>query len=69
MTIPECPQVDPEFPVFFPHPTDPNKYYECSNGTPILQSCPPGLVWDQEDMTCVRPSAEWEGGRPPSSVL
>ena len=54
MTTPECPKVDPEdHTVFFPHPTDSTKYYECSNGTPILQSCPPGLIWNQELETCI----------------
>uniref|UniRef100_A0A336MA74 CSON014233 protein n=1 Tax=Culicoides sonorensis TaxID=179676 RepID=A0A336MA74_CULSO len=44
----ECPAEDGEFASYLPHESDCSLFYECSNGTPILLSCPPGLDWNRE---------------------
>lgn len=44
----ECPEVDEEYATYLPHESDCGLFYECSNGTPILLSCPPGLEWNRE---------------------
>ncbi len=58
MAIPVCPEQDGPIPAFFPDDTNPNRYYECSNGKPILMSCHPGLVWSQDVLCCVLPTDE-----------
>lgn len=37
---------------FAPYPPDCNKYYLCDNSRPIVQSCPPGLHWNNEQRNC-----------------
>lgn len=37
---------------FYPHETDCQKYYECSNGVPWEMSCPDELLWNQSEVTC-----------------
>lgn len=37
---------------FASHPLDCNKYYLCDNGRPIVQSCPPGLHWNNDQRNC-----------------
>ncbi len=42
---------------FYPHPTDPSKYYQCNEaGTAYIQSCG-DLVWDSLRTACNWPSA------------
>jgi len=33
-------------PEYYPNPTDPSSFYQCSNGVPYLQPCPAGLVFN-----------------------
>lgn len=51
----KCPWPEPEDPVYFPHPTNCSLYYECSNGVPILEKCPPGLHWSPSQDICTFP--------------
>lgn len=44
----ECPEVDEEYASYLPHESDCGLFYECSNGEPVLLSCPPGLEWNRE---------------------
>lgn len=37
---------------FAPYPSDCNKYYLCDNSRPIVQSCPPGLHWNNNQRNC-----------------
>lgn len=37
---------------FSAHPRDCNKYYLCDNGHPLLQSCPSGLHWNNNQKNC-----------------
>ena len=36
-------------------PYDCNKYFQCSNGEPILKNCDEGLVWDPNSNICSYP--------------
>lgn len=53
---PDCPDVPPgpeEFPTFLSHPDECDSYYECdSGGNAIYMTCPPGLHWNQFNVTC-----------------
>nr|AWU46592.1 chitinase 4 [Scylla paramamosain] len=40
---------------YYPHP-DCDKYYWCSQGSPVLQQCASGTFWSQEATDCVNPS-------------
>ena len=40
---------------FAADPYDCNKYFQCSNGEPILKNCPEGLVWDPNSNSCSYP--------------
>ncbi|GAB1605603.1 hypothetical protein Ahia01_000842400, partial [Argonauta hians] len=43
-------------PQYFPHPTNPNKFYQCTGGlAPIEMSCPATLVWKQAFLRCDYP--------------
>lgn len=37
---------------FSPYRGDCNKYYLCDNGNPLVQSCPPGLHWNNNQRNC-----------------
>lgn len=37
---------------FASYPADCNKYYLCDNGRPLVQSCPPGLHWNNNQRNC-----------------
>ena len=39
---------------YYPHETDCQKFYQCSNGNGIEKKCSNGLVWDQLLYTCKR---------------
>ncbi|XP_046392865.1 peritrophin-1-like [Ischnura elegans] len=52
----ECPDVDGEFPVFLPDDDDCRRFYECSNGMPILKDCSPGLHFDRWNHICDQPA-------------
>jgi len=39
-----------EYPI--DEPPSPEKFIECSNGTPYLMSCPASLLWFHADLTC-----------------
>ena len=40
---------------FAADPYDCNKYFQCSNGEPILKNCDEGLVWDPNSNSCSFP--------------
>ncbi|XP_053381635.1 protocadherin Fat 4-like [Mercenaria mercenaria] len=43
---------------FFPHPNDDKMYIHCdTKGTPWVQDCPPGSVWEQTKLACTLPLA------------
>jgi hypothetical protein len=46
--VPVCPFTDPEFSVFFPHPTDRHWFFHCSNGVAYCKECPADLHWKNE---------------------
>ncbi|XP_071440536.1 chondroitin proteoglycan 2-like [Hetaerina americana] len=52
----ECPEKDGEFPVFLPDDKDCTRFYECSNGAPILKDCSVGLHFDRWNHICDLPS-------------
>ncbi|XP_050505095.1 probable chitinase 10 isoform X3 [Diabrotica virgifera virgifera] len=41
---------------YFPYIFDCSKYYECSNGQPILMTCPAGQLWSNLLKTCDWPA-------------
>lgn len=51
----ECPAVDGPFPVYLPHPTNCNLFYECSNGIKYLMSCPAQLHFNVALNVCDYP--------------
>ena len=54
---PQCPFPDPEDRnVFYPHPTDCNKFLHCQNGIAFLKCCPADLHWNVELETCDFPT-------------
>ncbi|XP_025832634.1 chitin-binding domain protein cbd-1 [Agrilus planipennis] len=49
----ECPAVDPlDHSVYLPHESDCSKFYECSNGVPILLACPKGTLFNTDLDVC-----------------
>ncbi|KAF5290813.1 hypothetical protein FQR65_LT11517 [Abscondita terminalis] len=53
----ECPQgEDPEVDILLPHETDCTKFYKCSHGDKILQSCPEDLHFSVEKQYCDWPN-------------
>lgn len=59
--INELTPTDPEAPArcseqFASYPFDCNKYYLCDNGRPLLQSCPNGLHWNNDQKNCDWPN-------------
>lgn len=48
----QCPAVDGATPVYFPHPTDCGKFYECSNGEKLEQECALGLHFNPNKNVC-----------------
>lgn len=38
-----------------PHPSDPNKYYHCQNGTAVLKACATGLHYNPNTGDCDYP--------------
>jgi hypothetical protein len=51
-SIPVCPFPDPEFSLFFPHPTDCHWFFHCSNGQAYCKQCPADLHWNTQLQTC-----------------
>ncbi|KTG32537.1 hypothetical protein cypCar_00033189 [Cyprinus carpio] len=39
----------------YPHPEDPNKYYNCAGGHTYIDNCGPGTVFDDSCKCCVWP--------------
>ena len=70
ISVPECPINDPEFSVFFPHPSDCHWFFHCSNGVAYCKKCPAGLEWNTVLDTCDYPynaGCSVGGSTPPSS--
>ena len=51
----ECPEVDPPMSAYLPDTEDCTIYYECSNGEPIPNVCPPGLEFNPTLHVCDTP--------------
>merc|ERR1712018_980754 len=47
-----CHQSQDGYAVFIPHPHDCSLYYECVGLTPVLMSCPTGLLFDSRINDC-----------------
>merc|ERR1711915_260582 len=47
-----CHESEDGYPVFVPHPTDCNLYFECVGLTPVLMSCPGNLFFDPALNVC-----------------
>ena len=47
-----CHETENDSPVFVPDPYDCKRYFECSNGEPILSFCYDGTVWDPTIDNC-----------------
>ena len=41
--------------VFLPDPSNCARYFECSNGVPVLNECRPPLLWNPKVTTCDYP--------------
>ena len=39
-----------------PNPRNPNTFYQCVNGVPVLMPCPEGLVFNPETNVCDWPA-------------
>lgn len=52
----ECPEKDPANPIYLPDTDDCTIYYECSNGEPVMNVCPPGQAFNPTLNVCDYPS-------------
>ncbi|CAH1098827.1 unnamed protein product [Psylliodes chrysocephalus] len=50
VTPPECTYDN----TYYPYPYDCSKFYECSNGKPVIMQCKDDLVWNNAIKTCDR---------------
>lgn len=53
--LPDCSQVGDDELVYFPHPTNCSKFYQCAHQRPVEMECPKGLEWNVETNTCLYP--------------
>ncbi|XP_065562656.1 peritrophin-1-like [Artemia franciscana] len=51
----ECPEVDGDYPVYFPYPGDCERFIQCTNGWENYFNCPSGLVFDTNLNVCNYP--------------
>lgn len=49
----DCPEHDPANPVYLPDSEDCGFYYECSNGEPVENNCPPDLEFSPSKHVCM----------------
>jgi len=50
----KCPPTDPANPVYLPDSEDCGYYYECSNGIPVENNCPPDLEFNPSKNVCTQ---------------